>query len=154
MLTDYEGLDKWFKPEVTMKLNIKPVEGLSYTQTLGYENRQWELHEFQSRYHRDEVSNNRSGYAKLHFEKTEHLTSEGYFSYVKEFKGGHTFNAVAGYSYFEKNSEKFNMENYNFQVEGIKYWDIGKGSYLTDGKAKMMSEKKITVPITHTMINI
>lgn len=144
MLTDYEGLDKWFKPEVTMKLNIKPVEGLSYTQTLGYENRQWELHEFQSRYHRDEVSNNRSGYAKLHFEKTEHLTSEGYFSYVKEFKGGHTFNAVAGYSYFEKNSEKFNMENYNFQVEGIKYWDIGKGSYLTDGKAKMMSEKKIT----------
>ena len=144
MLTDYEGLDKWFKPEVTMKLNIKPVEGLSYTQTLGYENRQWELHEFQSRYHRDEVSNNRSGYAKLHFEKTEHLTSEGYFSYVKEFKGGHTLNAVAGYSYFEKNSEKFNMENYNFQVEGIKYWDIGKGSYLTDGKAKMMSEKKIT----------
>ena len=83
MLTDYEGLDKWFKPEVTMKLNIKPVEGLSYTQTLGYENRQWELHEFQSRYHRDEVSNNRTGYAKLHFEKTEHLTSEGYFSYVK-----------------------------------------------------------------------
>ena len=63
---------------------------------------------------------------------------------MKEFKGGHTFNAVAGYSYFEKNSEKFNMENYNFQVEGIKYWDIGKGSYLTDGKAKMMSEKKIT----------
>ena len=44
MLTDYEGLDKWFKPEVTMKLNIKPIEGLSYSQTLGYENRQRELH--------------------------------------------------------------------------------------------------------------
>lgn len=144
MLTDYEGLDKWFKPEVTMKLNVKPIEGLSYTQTLGYESRQWELHQFRSRYHRDEVSNNRTGWAKLEFSKTEHLTSEGYFSYVKGFEGGHNLNAIAGYSYFEKNGENFNAENYNFQVEGVKYWDIGKGSYLTDGKAGMGSGKDIS----------
>lgn len=144
MLTDYEGLDKWFKPEVTLKLNIKPVEGLSYTQTLGYENRQWELHQFRSRYHREEVTNNRAGWAQLHFEKIEHLTSEGYFSYVKEFNGGHSLNAVAGYSYFEKNGEKFNAENFNFGVEGLKYWDLESGSYLTDGKAKMTSSKNIT----------
>lgn len=144
MLTDYEGLDRWFKPEVTMKLNIKPVEGLSYTQTLGYENRQWELHQFRSRYHREEVTNNRAGWAQLHFEKIEHLTSEGYFSYVKEFNGGHSLNAVAGYSYFEKNGEKFNADNYNFGVEGLKFWDLEAGSYLTDGKAKMTSSKNIT----------
>ena len=48
MLTTYEGLDKWFKPEVSMKLNVKYVPGLSYTQTLGYENRQWEYHGFRS----------------------------------------------------------------------------------------------------------
>lgn len=144
MLTDYEGLDKWFKPEVTMKLNVKPIEGLSYTQTLGYENRQWELHQFRSRYHREEVTNNRNGWAKMDFSKTEQLTSEGYFSYVKEFKGGHNLNAVAGYSYFEKNGESFNAENFNFGVEGLKYWDLGFGSYLTDGKANMESSKNIT----------
>lgn len=144
MLTDYEGLDKWFKPEVTMKLNVKPIEGLSYTQTLGYENRQWELHQFRSRYHREEVTNNRNGWAKMDFSKTEQLTSEGYFSYVKEFKGGHNLNAVAGYSYFEKNGESFNAENFNFGVEGLKYWDLGSGSYLTDGKANMESSKNIT----------
>lgn len=144
MLTDYEGLDKWFKPEVTMKLNVKPIEGLSYTQTLGYENRQWELHQFRSRYHREEVTNNRNGWAKMDFSKTEQLTSEGYFSYVKEFKGGHNLNAVAGYSYFEKNGESFNAENFNFEVEGLKYWDLGSGSYLTDGKANMESSKNIT----------
>lgn len=44
MLEDWYGLDKWFKPEVNMKLNIKPIEGLSYQQVLGYENRQWEQH--------------------------------------------------------------------------------------------------------------
>ena len=144
MLNTYEGLDKWFKPEVTMKLNIKPVEGLSYTQTVGFENRQWELHQYRSRYHRDELNNSRNGWAKLEFSKTENLTSEGYFSYVRDFKGGHNINATLGYSYFEENGENFNAENYNFEVDGIKYWDIGKGSFLSDGKAGMGSGKNIT----------
>ena len=144
MLTTYEGLDKWFKPEVSMKLNVKYVPGLSYTQTLGYENRQWEYHNFRSRYHLDEVNNNRNGYAHLEFSKTENLTSEGYATYIKDFNGGHSLNAVAGYSYFETNGESFYAENYNFDVEGIKFWDLGKGTYLSDGKAGMGSSKNIT----------
>lgn len=78
------------------------------------------------------------------FSKTENLTSEGYFSYLKEFKGGHNLNATAGYSYFESNGESFNMQNYNFSVDGIKYWNIGEGSYLSDGKASMSSSKNIS----------
>ena len=143
-LFDYEGLDKWFKPEVTLKLNIQTVPGLSYTQTLGFENRQWELHQYRSRYHRDELNNSRKGWAKMEFSKTEHLTSEGYFSYVRDFEGGHSLNATAGYSFFERNAENFNAENYNFDVEGIKFWDLGKGSFLSDGKAGMGSGKDIT----------
>lgn len=144
MLRDYYGLDKWFKPEVNFKLNIKPIPGLSYQQVIGYENRQWELHTYNSKYHRDELENSRNGSAYLGFSKTENLTSEGYFSYIKEFTGGHTLNATAGYSYFETNGESFNMTNYDFAVDGIKYWDIGKGSYLSDGKAAMSSSKNIT----------
>lgn len=144
MLGDYEGLDKWFKPEVNIKLNIKPILGLSYQQVVGYENRQWELHTYNSRYHRAELENSRRGNAYLGFSKTEHLTSEGYFSYITELKEGHDLNAVAGYSYFEKNGENFNMRNYDFAVDGIKYWDIGKGSYLSDGQASMSSGKDIT----------
>lgn len=144
MLSTYEGLDKWFKPEVTFKLNIKPVLGLSYQQVLGYENRQWEHHFYNSRNHRDELEESRKGYAHLAFSKTENLTSEGYATYIKEFKGGHNLNAVAGYSYFENNGESFNMSNYNFAVDGVKFWDIGAGSYLSDGKAAMSSGKNIT----------
>ena len=144
MLSDNEGLDKWFKPEVTLKLNIKPIPGLSYQQVLGYENRQWEVHQFRSRNHREELRNSRKGWAKLLFDKTENLTSEGYATYITELKGGHSLNAVAGYSYFEKNGENFNMENFNFAVDGIKYWDMEKGSYLSDGKAVMKSSKSIT----------
>ena len=144
MLEDYYGLDKWFKPEVNLKLNIKPIPGLNYQQVVGYENRQWELHQYWPSTHRSEIDNSRKGHAHLKFSKTENLTSEGYFSYVKDFKGGHNLNATAGYSYFEVNGENFGMDNYNFSVDGIKYWDIGQGSYLTDGKAGMSSGKSVT----------
>lgn len=144
MLEDQYGLDKWFKPEVNMKLNIKPIEGLSYQQVLGYENRQWEQHIYYPRTHRTSIEESRNGDAYLGFSKTENLTSEGYFSYLKEFKGGHNLNATAGYSYFESNGESFNMQNYNFSVDGIKYWNIGEGSYLSDGKASMSSSKNIS----------
>ena len=144
MLEDWYGLDKWFKPEVNMKLNIKPIEGLSYQQVLGYENRRWEQHIYYPRTHRTSIEESRNGDAYLGFSKTENLTSEGYFSYLKEFKGGHNLNATAGYSYFESNGESFNMQNYNFSVDGIKYWNIGEGSYLSDGKASMSSSKNIS----------
>ena len=144
MLTDYSGLDKWFKPEVTLKLNVKPIPGLSYQQIIGYENRQWEYHYYQSHAHRSSIENSRKGYATLTFDKTENLTSEGYFSYVKDFKGGHNLNATAGYSYFEYNGEDFSMSNADFSVDGVKYWNIGEGSYLSDGKASMSSSKSIT----------
>lgn len=144
MLEDWYGLDKWFKPEVNMKLNIKPIEGLSYQQVLGYENRQWEQHIYYPRTHRTSIEESRNGDAYLGFSKTENLTTEGYFSYLKEFKGGHNLNATAGYSYFESNGESFNMQNYNFSVDGIKYWNIGEGSYLSDGKASMSSSKNIS----------
>lgn len=144
MLSDSEGLDKWFKPEVTMKLNIKPIPGLSFQQVLGYENRQWESHYFRSKYHETELDASRKGYAELGFSKTENLTSEGYFTYMKEFEGGHNLNAVAGYSYFETNGEAFSMNNANFSVDGVKFWNMGEGSYLSDGKAGMSSSKNIT----------
>lgn len=144
MLEDYYGLDKWFKPEVNLKLNIKPIEGLTYNQIVGYENRQWELHQYTPRTHRSSIEESRNGEAYLGFSKTENLTSEGYFSYVREFKGGHNINGTLGYSYFESNGESFNMTNYNFSVDGIKYWNIGEGSYLSDGKASMSSSKNIT----------
>lgn len=137
---DYTGIDKWFKPQIMMKLNIKPIPGLSYNQTLGYENQQWELHHYSPSYSRTSLRDNRTGTAYLGFDKTENITSEGYFSYAGEF-GKHSIKGTAGYSYFEYNAERFNMENYNFSVDGVKYWDMGQGSALSDGKASMASSK-------------
>ncbi len=139
-----EGLDKWFRPDVLLKVNILPVSGLSYTQTAAYEVRQWEQHRFRSRYHREEIQqNNRGGEARLDFEKTEFLNSEGYLTYVNAF-GDHYINAVAGYSYHEKNREKIDVRNYDFSVDPVKFWDMKQGTWLSDGKAHLESEKFIT----------
>lgn len=139
-LYTYEGTDKWFKPEMVMKLNIKPVPGLSYQQTLGYENRQWEHHWYNPSYSRSSIEDNHTGSAYLGFDKSERITSEGYFTYTNEFKK-HTISAAAGYSYFEYNREYFNMSNYDFSVDGVKFWDMGQGTGLSDGKASMASGK-------------
>ncbi|MDR1593714.1 MAG: SusC/RagA family TonB-linked outer membrane protein [Prevotellaceae bacterium] len=138
-----EGLDKWFRPDVTFKLNVLPVKGLSYNQTVGYENRQWESHYYRSMFSREELKAGRKGYAKMEFSKTELLNSDGYLSYIRIF-GDHSINTTAGYSYFEQNGEQFNAENYNFSNDFVKFWNLGEGSYLKEGNAAMSSSKEIT----------
>jgi TonB-linked SusC/RagA family outer membrane protein len=138
-----EGLDKWFRPDVTLKLNILPVDGLSYRQTAAYENRQWEKHFYRSMFSREEIRAGRKGWAELEFSKTELMNIDGYFSYVKSF-GDHDINATAGYSYYENNSENFSVKNGNFTNDLVKFWKIGEGSRLKEGLAEMGSSKGIT----------
>jgi TonB-linked SusC/RagA family outer membrane protein len=138
-----EGLDKWFRPDVTLKLNILPLEGLSYRQTVGYENRQWEKHYYRSMFSREEIRAGRKGWAELYFDKTELLNADGYFSYIKDL-GQHSINAVAGYSYFEQNNENFEAKNGHFTNDLVKFWNIGEGGRLKEGLAEMSSSKGIT----------
>jgi TonB-linked SusC/RagA family outer membrane protein len=139
----YEGLDKWFRPDVSLRLNIKSVPGLSYQQTIGYENRQWELNFYRSMFSREEIRAGRKGYARMDFAKTELLNTDGVFSYVNDF-GLHTVNTVAGYSYFERNNQDFYAANYDFTNDRVGFWNLGEGSFLTEGRAGMGSNKGIT----------
>lgn len=128
-LTDDEPVDE-----------VVSIEGY---QQRHYESRQWENHTYNPSYSRTSIEDNHKGTAYLGFSKTENITSEGYFTYANEFKK-HTISAAAGYSYFEYNQEGFNMQNYNFSVDGVKFWDIGQGTGLSDGKASMSSSKAPT----------
>ncbi len=145
-LRDYYGLDKWFKPEVSFKLNILPVDGLTFNQTLGYELRQWENHTYTFKSHREMVEAKHSGSAYLGFSKTENINAEGYANYVHSWDK-HNLNATLGYSYYESNGESFSMSNYDFTVEGIKYWDMGSGKALKKGDASMSSSKNVTTKL-------
>jgi TonB-linked SusC/RagA family outer membrane protein len=144
-----KGLDKWFRPDVELKLNILPVKGLSYHQTFGYENRQWEWQNYQPSSIAVTEYQNRSGKgtAELKFDKTDLINSDGYFAYVRN-AGNHFINASVGYSYFEQNGEMFRLKNYGFAVDAVEVWDIGNGSGLTDPsfayKAELESSKQVT----------
>lgn len=142
-LRNDDGMDKWFRPDVSFKLNIKPIPGLTYRHTFAYENRQWEHHFYRSMFSREEIRNGRKGWAEMEFSKTELFNTDGYLSYVNDF-GKHTVNAVAGYSYFERNNDNFKASNGDFTNDRIKYWNLGEGTYLKDGLASMSSNKGIT----------
>ena len=142
-LTTDEGMDKWFRPDVELKLNIKPIKGLSYRQSGAYENRQWERHYYRSMFSREEIKAGRKGWAQMDFSKTELINTDGYLSYINGF-GNHSFNAVAGYSYFENNSDNFSASNGNFTNDLVKFWNLGEGTRLTEGLASMSSGKGIT----------
>src|SRR5690606_579282 len=141
LVTD-EGMDKWFRPDISLKLNIKPIKGLSYNQTVAYENRQWERHYHRSMFSRTELRAGRKGWAEMNFSKTELFNIDGYLSYVNSF-GDHAINAVGGYSYFEQNGDNFSAANGNFTNDGVKYWNLGEGTYLKEGLATMGSGKNI-----------
>lgn len=142
-LTTDEGMDKWFRPDVSLKLNIKPIEGLSFQQSIAYENRQWERHYYLSMYSRGEIKAGRTGWAQMDFSKTELLNTDGYLSYVNSF-GDHSINSVAGYSYFERNNDGFSAANGNFTNDLVKFWNLGEGTRLNEGLASMSSSKGIT----------
>ncbi len=142
-LSTDEGMDKWFRPDIELKLNIKPVKGLSYRQSGAYENRQWERHYYRSMFTREEIKAGRKGWAEMDFSKTELLNTDGYLSYINGF-GNHSINAVAGYSYFEQNSDNFSAANGNFTNDLVKFWNLGEGTWLTEGLASMSSGKGIT----------
>jgi TonB-linked SusC/RagA family outer membrane protein len=144
------GVDKWFRPDVELVLNVLPIKGLTYHQTFGYENRQWEWQYYAPSTTTVTEGQNRTGKgtAELKFDKTELLNSDGYLSFDRKIGTDHYVNAAAGYSYFERNGEMFRMKNYGFAVDGVLMWDIGKGTHLNNAsetvKAEMESRKQIT----------
>ena len=142
-LNTRNALDKWFSPKAELIVNILPVKGLTLHATVGYDHQQTETHEYDSRFSTAELRAGRTGSAYLGFYKLDNINSDAYISYNNNFKG-HNINAVAGVSYFKSNSEQFSMRNYNFSVDGTKYWNMQDGSYLKEGDAEMSSKKGIT----------
>ncbi|MDR1762725.1 MAG: SusC/RagA family TonB-linked outer membrane protein [Dysgonamonadaceae bacterium] len=148
-----QGLEKWFSPTAEGVVHIKPIEGLTYHHTLGYENHQYEWQYYAPSTVKQTEWQNRGGKGTgyMQFNKWENFNTDGYFSYIRQFGDSHYLNAVAGFNYNENNAEGFAVKNLNFPVDGVKMWDIGSGENLnnplvSDGnlQAKMASSKSAT----------
>lgn len=146
-----DAVDTWFRPDVDLRINILPIEGLSYNQTFGYEDQRWKHYRYEPSYIQRGEYVNRSGLgtALIEYSETELMSVDGYFSFVRKFGDVHKINASLGYSYFEKNAESASMKNYGFDFDAVGVWNIGSGSYfnnpnVSDPKPEMKSHKNIT----------
>lgn len=139
MLRQNEGIDKWLSADATVKLNLPA--GFSAQATVGWQDRQWQNWQHTSEFHKESLDNGRRGRAYHGFDKTLDASFESTVNFNRVFAGDHAVDAVIGYSFWERNGERFNMTNYDFPVDGVGAWDIGNGSWLSDGKADMSSYK-------------
>lgn len=137
-LKKLQGRDRWTKADATFKLNL--LSELSWQTTIGYETRDYREDRYISAFHKESLDNNRRGQSKLYYDRTNEQSVESYLSYIKTF-GKHDINATLGYSFWEKKREMFHMINYDFPVDAVGSWDIGTGTYLSDGRAEMKSLK-------------
>lgn len=138
-LREDNGKDKWMLADATLKLNF--TQELSAQATLGYQGAQWQQNKYVSAQHKASLDNSRRGEGFHRFWRKDEVIFEAQANCLKEM-GDHQVSRVADYSFFETNEEDFEMTNYDFPVDGIGQWDMEKGTWLSDGRANMKSNKK------------
>ena len=133
--------DQWLLGTATLKVRI--IDGLNFQGSANIDRRQWQKVQYQDAKHLTSLTEGRNGWARHDFSKTNNVSYDAYFSYLKEFGADreHRFDATAGWSFWENDSESFNAENANFSVNGIGPWNLGEGTFLKDGVAGMGSSK-------------
>lgn len=137
-LRDDTGKNTTFLGDVTLKLNL--TENLKTQAMMAVNKHDWRDVYYESAQHKNSLDNNRDGYASQGFGNNIDKTFEWLVNYDNSFDI-HRISAVGGYSFQEFNGDGFSMNNSDFPVDGIKAWDMGKGSFLSDGKAEMSSWK-------------
>jgi hypothetical protein len=55
----------------------------------------------------------------------------------------HKISAVAGYSFFQGDTEGMSLSNADFVIDGVGSWNIGEGTWLSKGDADMSTSKGV-----------
>ena len=139
MLKTYDGKDSWLLSDASLRINL--TDDLSVKGTIGYQESKWQLYRYTSAYHKSSIDNARRGEGYQGFSKDNRFSADAYLNFKKLIKDDHNIDAIAGYSFWEANGESFNMTNYNFTIEGVGAWNMEDGTWLSEGKALMDSEK-------------
>lgn len=142
-VSDYK--DQWLLGTVTMKLKI--WDGLSLHGSANVNRYQQNFQRMETPDHGASYWNKVQGYAKHEFTLEHTKSYDAYFSYLKEFGANreHRVDATLGWTFWEnEGKETFNAENTDFAaIDAVGIWDLGSGSYLKKGKAKMKSNKSV-----------
>jgi TonB-linked SusC/RagA family outer membrane protein len=144
MLQKDKNQIKYLLASSTLKINI--TSDLSTSGMIGIKNNSDNPTFFRSAQHRISRSGGPDGYASQGFGRNIDKTYEWTFNYYKLIEN-HSINAVAGYSYQDFNGQGFNANNSDFSLDGTQEYDLGNGTYLSDGRAGMGSWRNPTVKL-------
>ena len=138
MLKQNDRTESWLSADASFKLNL-PFD-IDLQATVGWQNKTQQNTNYLDSHHKTCVDNGYHGSAHHAYSKWVDITTEATASWSGMIKE-HKLSAVAGYSFFQSSGESFSMTNYNFVIDGIGAWDMGKGTYLSEGDALMSSSK-------------
>ena len=127
--------------QASMSARLNIVKGLSSTLTVSAvqdfdSNGYWE-----SALHRVSRENNRDGYARQSWKRYTGTNVEWVNNY-ELLKGKHSLKATAGYSFQQTGAKlEFSGSNADFSNDGSKYYNMGDGKYLAEGRSSISSYK-------------
>ena len=136
-LKEDKGHNNRLQASFSAKLNI--LKGLSTTLTVGTNQLVNNYAYWESALHRDSRDNNRNGYASQSWNRSGSKSLEWIGNYDARF-GKHSIKVMAGYS-FQQMGQKLSFEgnNADFSIDGMKFYDMGEGKYLAEGRAGLSS---------------
>ncbi len=123
---------------LTTQFNI--TNDLNTVLTMGVKSNEERDIYWESAEHKNSRDNGVRGSAEMRQQQWTDLSLDWLFNYNKQFDK-HSVKAVAGYSFQEFGHDGFFAKNRDFPVDGVKWWDLGTGSYLSDGRADLGSWK-------------
>ncbi len=140
MMKESNILDKSTNFLGNLKATLRPVEGLTLTALMSMQKRFQNYGSYFTSEHQVMKAEGHEGTGTRKYteglNKTLDLTAN-YTNAIHKLR----YDVLGGYSYQESNSEGFNMTNSDFAFDDLLYNNIGSGSDLKQGLAKMASNK-------------
>lgn len=135
-----EDKTKYKNLMASLTTRLKIAKGLDTELMLGIKSNDQQDTDWQSALHKGSIDNHVRGSARLQVEEWQDLSLDWLFNYALDINK-HRLRAVFGYSFQEFNHDGFWAENKDFPVDGVKWWDLGSGLFLGEGRASMDSYK-------------
>ena len=138
---EYTGESKDLNIRMTGNITFEPIKGWQTNLMLATDRHKGTSKEYQSRDYTLNTLNGLDGTASISewSDQTNYLEITS--KYRNTFNGVHRFEGLVGFSWSENIWDNSSMYNANFPNDYFLWNSIQTGSYLTDGKASMGSDK-------------
>ena len=132
LLNETQGKNDATNLRMHTTITVTPLEGLDIKWLLSREVYNKFSGYYETKNHRSTTIQNKNGYASRETHKNQADMTELTIQYNKVFKGGHSLNALAGYSWNKNNNQEAFMDNYNFPTDDYSYNNMAAGTALKE----------------------